>query len=1133
MISPGLTALFPDAVRRRADDYVRRDAVRIARRSNDTILAVVEGSRAYAVELHAAPGQVMLTCTCPFAEERGVCKHLWAVIVLTDRNGALAPLLETAGPRAQFFGIANDDFDADDEVLDEAPTERPWPREDWMERPPPPAWASQAHPRPPGTPRLSPLGSPWKQLLSVAEVRMRQEAALRSGAAPAGDSRPWPAGRRIVYVLDLDRSPESGIIVDVLTEKLRRDGEWDPARPYRVPASVWFSAPDLIDRQLVQMLQGAGAGRNASGFAGGREGPMRTEGFLLLRETFDTTLRMMVETGRCRARVHRQLWPISRWDEGPPWRFGVRIGTSPDGSHTVEGSLIRGAERLPLAPPTATHSSGLVLLGDTIARFEAPGTYPLVQLLYGREPLVVGADELPDLLATVLALPAVPTLDLPPEAAIGERKEPPQPVVAITTELRPYGPATNTITLQFRYGRTYIDAGMAGATLYDRASRTLHHRDVGAERAAIERLLALGVREMTSSTAERPQFTAATTRLASLTATLVGEGWRVELNGATYRVATETRASLSSGVDWFDLDATARFGDVDVSLGALLDAQAQGKTGVVLADGTVGLLPAEWMARWKVAAAAGRWTGGAIRFTRSQTALLDALLATAPEVDVDETFATARAELARFDRVAPAEAPPSFVGTLRDYQREGLGWLHFLQRLGLGGCLADDMGLGKTVQVLAMLDGRRAERAANGPSLVVVPRSLVRNWIREAERFTPQLRVRDVSAGDRQLDAASLADADLLVVTYGVLRRDAAALREIVFDYAILDEAQAVKNAATASAKAARLLQARHRLAVTGTPIENRLEELWSLFEFLNPGMLGARAGFARLVRAARDPGADSAGANGEGGESAAALLSRALRPVILRRTKADVASELPPRTEQTLEVELEPAQRRFYDSILERYRASVLARVDRMGIERSRMHILEALLRLRQAACHPGLVDPARRSGPSAKLDALVPALTEVVAEGHKALVFSQFTTLLALVREALDAAGLVYEYLDGKTRDRQRAVDRFQDDPACPLFLISLKAGGQGLNLTAADYVFLLDPWWNPAVEAQAIDRTHRIGQTRSVIATRLVARATIEEKILQLQAGKRALADAILAENQGLLAGIGRREIELLLG
>jgi len=408
-----------------------------------------------------------------------------------------------------------------------------------------------------------------------------------------------------------------------------------------------------------------------------------------------------------------------------------------------------------------------------------------------------------------------------------------------------------------------------------------------------------------------------------------------------------------------------------------------------------------------------------------------------------------------------------------------------------------------------------------------VPRSLVFNWMREAARFVPRLRVLDYTRPTRQVSAIDPATVDVVITTYGTLRRDAAELASIAFDYAILDEAQAVKNPASASAKAARLMTANHRLAMTGTPIENRIEELWSLFEFLNPGMLGSATGFSELVRLTEmediAPTAPSAPRD---------LLARALRPVILRRTKEQVARDLPPRTEQTLRVELQGAQREFYDLLLASYRQSVLERVDRVGIGGARMHILEALLRLRQAACHPGLADPRMTDAPSAKLDALLPRLEEIAEQGHKALVFSQFTSFLALARARLESSGIPYEYLDGRVRNRQARVDRFQSDACVPLFLISLKAGGHGLNLTAADYVYLLDPWWNPAVEAQAIDRAHRIGQTRSVIATRLVALDTVEEKILELQASKRALAEAILGQDQGVLAGIGRAELEMLL-
>jgi SNF2 family DNA or RNA helicase len=514
-----------------------------------------------------------------------------------------------------------------------------------------------------------------------------------------------------------------------------------------------------------------------------------------------------------------------------------------------------------------------------------------------------------------------------------------------------------------------------------------------------------------------------------------------------------------------------------------------------------------------------------VRFSASQAGLLDVLLAARPEIQVDEVFARAREELRRFEGIEAAVQPAGFEGQLRGYQCEGLAWMYFLQRVGFGGCLADDMGVGKTPQVLALLETRRQLREQKkdgiGPSLAVVPRSLIYNWRQEASRFTPQLRILDHTGIGRDKDLASFESYDLIVTTYGTLRRDAALFGEYRFDYVILDEAQAIKNAASESAKAVRLLQANHRLALSGTPIENHLGELWSLFEFLNPGMLGISSPFRAAGGALRNPD-----------EETRQLLSKALRPFVLRRTKAQVVKELPEKLEQTIYCELDVTQRKQYDDLREHYRQTLLGRIETDGLAKSKMHILEALLRLRQAACHPGLLDKKLINQSSAKFEALIPQLTEVIEEGHKALVFSQFTSLLAILRGHLDRAGMKYEYLDGQTRNRQACVERFQGNPDYKLFLISLKAGGLGLNLTAAEYVFLLDPWWNPAVEAQAIDRAHRIGQMRPVFAYRLIARDTVEEKVLELQKSKRALADAIIGEDNRLVGNLKREDLELLL-
>ncbi len=382
---------------------------------------------------------------------------------------------------------------------------------------------------------------------------------------------------------------------------------------------------------------------------------------------------------------------------------------------------------------------------------------------------------------------------------------------------------------------------------------------------------------------------------------------------------------------------------------------------VRIGDGTIGLLPEEWLERFAPLAGLGTKEEDHLRFRRNQAGLLDALLAAQPEVHVDALFERMRERLRSFTGVTVMEQRACFVGQLRDFLCDGLGWMEFLREFGFGGCLADDMGVGKTAQVLATLEIRRELKL--GPSLVVAPKSLMFNWRAEALRFTPQLRVLEHTGLAR--DTARIAEYDLVLTTYGTMLRDITRLAEIEFDYVVLDEAQAVKNAATASAKAVRLLRGRHRLALSGTPVENHLGELWSLFEFLNPGMLGEAKVLNMAGGLARNPG-----------EDARKLLSQALRPFILRRTKQQVARELPEKTEQTIFCELEGPQRKHYDELRKHYRESLLARVQSQGLGKSKMHVLEALLRLRQAACHPGLLDEKRIHEPSAKLDVLLDQL-------------------------------------------------------------------------------------------------------------------------------------------------------------
>jgi len=607
--------------------------------------------------------------------------------------------------------------------------------------------------------------------------------------------------------------------------------------------------------------------------------------------------------------------------------------------------------------------------------------------------------------------------------------------------------------------------------------------------------------------------------------TLLDAGWKIVVEGKDLKSSSIASINVKSNIDWFDLEADFDFDGQTVALPQLLKAAKAGERWIELGDGSHGLLPSQWFEKHGHALGFGESSDDSVRFRPTQAMVIDSILSAQPSATMDRGYKMLLKKLSNISGIKPRKELKTFKGELRDYQRDGLGWLRFLNGLQFGGCLADDMGLGKTIQILAMLEERRRRKLKDGetrkPTIIVVPKSLVFNWQEEAERFTPNLKVASYTGRERNELHDSILDYHVIVTTYGTLRKDIEFLSKIEFDYAILDEAQAIKNHNSLAAKACRIIKADHRLAATGTPIENNLGELWSLFEFLNPGMLGRSTLFRSAVKNAQEE------------PEKLNTLAKAIAPYVLRRTKQEVLTELPDKTEHTLHCELTKKQRKQYDELRTHYHTMLNSKIEKDGLNKSKIHVLEALLRLRQAACHPGLIDKKRVNESSAKVDLLVEQMEDVVAGGHKALIFSQFTSLLSIVKSRFDKKKIVYEYLDGKTSKRKEKVDRFQTDDDCSAFLISLKAGGTGLNLTSADYVYILDPWWNPAAEAQAVDRAHRIGQTKNVVAYRIIAKDTIEEKVAELQSQKKALADAIITANDNLLKSLTADDLQLLLG
>ncbi|HUO10798.1 MAG TPA: SNF2-related protein [Phycisphaerae bacterium] len=1116
-------------------------------------------------------------CSCEVRAAGFVCPHIWATVLLADRSGAFRSLEEShAHP------LFNRGAEADVAGGRRSPN----------------AWPAR-----PG----------WKiHLASIAQASA-ERAAKAPNATPG-------LPRQVLYVVDAGETKASGgsaVIVELQSRNQKKSrfratgsgGGWTKGTPFRLDPEEIDTFTDPADRDILSRVAGARAEETAVPEIANAPGGGGIK-FCSLRGTVGIDLlRRMCETGRCRLRMPL-LTPDGPetlqllWDDGPAYDFVVRIAPHDDGKHyTLTGHLRREGKTLPVSAAhlfaePAVGQQGLVFIENRASRIELSGGIQWMELFGARGPLHVPKNDATEFLRQVAALPTIPQFDLPEELQFEQVMGAPRPRLVLRKPSR--AAFASRIderiigSVLFDYDSGPVEALAPNAGTYDPSIRKMVLRDKAAEARAMSVLKAVGFRKLPDPDTGELHHELQPRLLPSVVPTLIREGWIVEAEGKLYRAATDFRISVASGIDWFDLSGSVQFGDQVVPLPRLLSAARKGEHLIKLSDGTFGVLPEEWLAKYGILVQSGTAVKDeagteAIRFSRAQAGMLDVLLESQPHASVDATFQNLRNQLREFGGITAMDPPPGFIGQLRPYQQEGLGWFEFLRQFSFGGCLADDMGLGKTIQVLALLESRRQNKAGDGiagassangknghavngsanghrPSLVVAPRSLVFNWREEAAKFAPKLRILDHTGPSRQRNTDKFADVDVILTTYGTLRSDIVFLKDYKFDYAILDEAQAIKNAQTESAKSVRLLQANYRLALSGTPVQNHLGELWSLFEYLNPGMLGASAVFdARFQPAKPKPEAESksektveeatAEPEREGSEAVTqdsalstqdseeseeetprALLSRALRPFILRRTKEQVAQDLPPCTEQTIYCELDEAQRAIYDELRDHYRQSLLgANGAAKGANPNRMQVLEALLRLRQAACHPGLIDKTRISEPSAKLDTLFTQLDEILEEGHKALVFSQFTSLLSIVRKRLDEnpkGPTRYAYLDGKTRDRKSPVEQFQNDPDTKLFLISLKAGGLGLNLTGADYVFLLDPWWNPAVEAQAIDRAHRIGQVRHVFAYRLIAKGTVEEKVLQLQQTKRDLADAIISEDNAVLSNLTSDDLQILL-
>jgi len=584
-----------------------------------------------------------------------------------------------------------------------------------------------------------------------------------------------------------------------------------------------------------------------------------------------------------------------------------------------------------------------------------------------------------------------------------------------------------------------------------------------------------------------------------------------------------TKIFISNNTDWFDAKIDIHFGEQKVTVADVKKALANKQQFVPLQDGTLGILPEDWIRRYSMLFAVGEGKATNIKLSKYHFGVIEELYAQRNEEEVFFRLEEKYERLKEHHSVKQIDPPEHLAHVLRPYQISGFQWLNYLSEVNWGGILADDMGLGKTVQALSFLHHYK-NQYSKIRALVVCPTSLMFNWENEIKKFTPSLSwfIHHGSARSQQLDAFQ--SADIVITTYGTLRSDIQLFTEAEFDYVILDESQAIKNPHSKVTKAAGLLNAKNRLCMSGTPLQNNTFDMFAQMNFLNPGMLGSMEFFRQEFAIPIDK---------FGEKDQKEHLRKLLYPFILRRTKEQVAKDLPEKSEMILFCEMPDEQRKIYEAYRNDYRDKILGTVEEKGANKSQLTILQGLMKLRQICDSPAIInDEEKYPNVSVKLEELGREISENIGD-HKALVFSQFLGMLALIKEKMKELGIDYAYFDGSTSaiDREKAIQRFQTDENCRVFLISLKAGGVGLNLTAADYVYIVDPWWNPAVEQQAIDRTHRIGQTKNIFAYRMICKDTVEDKILKLQERKRALAAELITDDATFVKSLTKEDVEYL--
>ena len=833
----------------------------------------------------------------------------------------------------------------------------------------------------------------------------------------------------------------------------------------------------------------------------------------------------MVDTGRLYLESHKaqKSSPYKLTHQQPLNPLSIKVIQVPNG-YKVTGELEHpiGDNKYNITDIPIILKEGTYITKTHVGHIDIKN-YKWVELLKNLKDEVIHKDDSGLLITSLSHIVDLP-IQWPKSLQWDQVCLPPQPKLLITNDS--YQREYLTCQLKFMYGSVESSLSEESRSIADSENQKIYLRDLDLEKKYFTDLT--NDTQALSTFYEEIDYCDCLVSESDFVPTvefLLKNDWLVEAYGKKVKRSTNFNVSVKSGIDWFDLKADVTFasngsGGTSLSLQALLEHLKKGHRLIPLGNNEFGMMPEEWIKKYASLAHMGDVSEEGIRLKRSQGLFLDGYLSKEKNVTFDVDFKEFQRGLRSFK--LKKEQPPSemFKGDLRPYQKVGLSWLEYLKHFQLGGILADDMGLGKTIQVLSFLQKESAkikQKGSHSPSLIIVPKSLVFNWKSEVEKFTPDLKVITYVGNQRSRILKDIPHNDIIITTYHILRRDLSELSENSFHYVIVDEAQAIKNEKSQISQACKLVPSQNRLALTGTPVENSISDLFSIMDFTNPGLISGRVKeqFCRPSTTNKD----------------LSMLNKSISPLILRRKKEEVLTDFPSKSINILQCELSQRERKLYDDLKFHYQMNLSKKFSQKGFKKSKIDVLEALLRLRQVSCHPQLINKDYKRK-SSKVETLLDKLHEVISGGHKCLIFSQFTSFLKIVEQHLIAEKIKYCYLDGATRNRQQLVDTFQRDARIKTFLISLKAGGVGLNLTAADYVFILDPWWNPAVELQAIDRTHRIGQKNKVVAYKLIAKDTVEEKILKLQESKQQLSQAIVSSDAGMLKKLTVEDLNFLL-